>query len=107
MNSRISVFLTTQMLIINWLPGRRIKGSIVLVLAGNNKVGACGVAAARHLLNRGCHVVVCLGEQSSKLCKVVQRQVSMLKSFGGRVIDNVKGQTQPSYRKQAINLRLF
>ncbi|CAG8438131.1 567_t:CDS:10 [Ambispora leptoticha] len=44
---------------------------LVVILAGNNKTGAYGIAAARHLANHGCHVITCVVGKERDLLKIV------------------------------------
>jgi len=41
-----------------------------VILAGNNKTGAYGLATARHLANHGCYVIVCVVGKEKDLLKV-------------------------------------
>ena len=64
---------------------------VVIVLAGNNKIGANGLSTARHLINRGYHVAVCMNEQRTVLCDAVAQQQTMIERAGGRLIGDPKG----------------
>ncbi|KAG2222893.1 hypothetical protein INT45_013524 [Circinella minor] len=63
---------------------------IVIVLAGNNKIGANGLSTARHLINRGYHVAVCMNEQRTVLCDTVAQQQTMIEQAGGKLIGDPK-----------------
>ncbi|KAI8142950.1 YjeF N-terminal domain-containing protein [Fennellomyces sp. T-0311] len=58
---------------------------VIIVLAGDSKVGASALAATRHLLNRGFHVAVCL-ENDQPSCDVLATQLKMVECAGGKVI---------------------
>ena len=64
-----------------------IGSPMVIVLVGNHKSGARTVAAARHLLNRGARVTMCvLGyERGHELLESLRRQVDIFSKAGGRV----------------------
>ncbi|KAG0180867.1 enhancer of mRNA decapping [Apophysomyces sp. BC1021] len=49
----------------------------VIVLVGNNNVGAFGLSAARHLANHGCHIIVCVAGSGTAPCNMVTDQMSM------------------------------
>jgi NAD(P)H-hydrate epimerase len=61
---------------------RRFEPQTVAVLCGRGGNGGGGLAAARHLTNRGAQVVVTLGEDRSQLTKVTQHQLSLLERMG-------------------------
>ncbi|KAI7859603.1 YjeF N-terminal domain-containing protein [Circinella umbellata] len=63
---------------------------VVIVLAGNNKIGANGLSTARHLINRGYHVAVCMNEQRTVLCDTVAQQQTMIEQAGGKLIGDPK-----------------
>ncbi|KAF3009761.1 enhancer of mRNA decapping [Curvularia kusanoi] len=60
---------------------------VIVVLAGNHRGGARGIAAARHLLARGPKVMVALlgFERNADWDRDVRRQVDLFKKFGGSV----------------------
>ncbi|KAI0236992.1 enhancer of mRNA decapping [Massospora cicadina] len=47
---------------------------IVIILSGNNKTGAYGICASRHLANRGCQVKLLIVGNSRNLLKTVYEQ---------------------------------
>ncbi|RKO85800.1 hypothetical protein BDK51DRAFT_43170 [Blyttiomyces helicus] len=51
-------------------PGNHNEGPLVVVLAGNNRVGAYGLCAARHLANHECNVVACVVGSEAELVNV-------------------------------------
>ncbi|KAI9599352.1 YjeF N-terminal domain-containing protein [Syncephalis fuscata] len=55
---------------------------LVIILAGNNKSGAYGLAAGRHLLNHGCEVVACTVGKERQLSKHTRQQQSYLRASG-------------------------
>lgn len=61
------------------------------MLTGNNKIGAYGLAAARHLINHGCHVVVCASEQRQGLGDAIAQQEAMFEHVGGKIVYDIQG----------------
>ncbi|ORY99843.1 YjeF N-terminal domain-containing protein [Syncephalastrum racemosum] len=63
--------------------------ALVVVLAGNTKAGAYGLACARHLLNHGVRVVVCIGYDvvRGNIIDSVLLLASMVKKSGGKIIN--------------------
>lgn len=62
---------------------------LIVLLAGNHKTGSRAIAAARHLLNHGAHVVLCiLGplEREDELMESVRRQLKIFRNCGGHAI---------------------
>ncbi|KAI0456233.1 YjeF-related protein N-terminus-domain-containing protein [Xylaria acuta] len=59
----------------------------IVVVAGNNKSGARGIAAARHLRNRNINTLVCVVgiERERELLDDIKRQVRLFRNFGGSV----------------------
>lgn len=68
----------------------------MVVLAGNNNhAGAYGLAAARHLLNRGCQVVVCIAASGqASIAQRIASQEYIIQLAGGRVVKRVEGSTE-------------
>jgi NAD(P)H-hydrate repair Nnr-like enzyme with NAD(P)H-hydrate epimerase domain len=68
----------------------------VVVLAGNNNyAGAYGLAAARHLLNRGCQVVVCIAASNhASIAQRIASQEYIIQLAGGRIVKRVEGSTE-------------
>ncbi|CAG8745793.1 6064_t:CDS:2, partial [Racocetra persica] len=62
---------------------------LVVILAGNNKTGAYGLATARHLANHGCHVIACVVGKDKDLLKSVSYQQKILYPTGGRSVKTV------------------
>jgi NAD(P)H-hydrate repair Nnr-like enzyme with NAD(P)H-hydrate epimerase domain len=67
-----------------------------VVLAGNNNyAGAYGLAAARHLLNRGCQVVVCIAaSNNASISQRIASQEYAIQMAGGRIVKCVEGSTE-------------
>lgn len=61
------------------------------MLTGNNKIGAYGLAAARHLINHGCHVVVCASEKRQGLGDAIAQQEAMFEHVGGKIVYDIQG----------------
>lgn len=59
----------------------------IVVVAGNNKSGARGIAAARHLRNRYINTLVCVVgiERERELLDDIRRQIRLFRNFGGSV----------------------
>ncbi|CAG8611351.1 7765_t:CDS:2, partial [Racocetra fulgida] len=51
---------------------------LVVILAGNNKTGAYGLATARHLANHGCHVIACVVGKDKDLLKQFTNPVDLI-----------------------------
>ncbi|KAH9256894.1 hypothetical protein BASA81_005009 [Batrachochytrium salamandrivorans] len=58
----------------------------VVVLAGNNKTGAYGIAAARHLANHECRVLVCSATHDVDLVNMIAFQQKIFLPTGGSII---------------------
>ncbi|KAJ3162212.1 enhancer of mRNA decapping [Irineochytrium annulatum] len=78
------------MLALQILTGRRrgngAVGGSVVVLAGNNKTGAFGLAMARHLANHEVSVVVCAVGGETEVSNVVAYQRKIYLPTGGRLV---------------------
>ncbi|KAG2181476.1 hypothetical protein INT44_008289 [Umbelopsis vinacea] len=61
---------------------------LIVVLAGNNTIGAYGFSAARHLANHGCTVVACTGSPPPYHGLVATHQ-QMFEYAGGRTISSI------------------
>ncbi|KAI0435735.1 YjeF-related protein N-terminus-domain-containing protein [Xylaria telfairii] len=59
----------------------------IVVVAGNNKSGARGIAAARHLRNRYINTLVCVVgiDRERELLDDIRRQIRLFRNFGGSV----------------------
>ncbi|ODA81193.1 hypothetical protein RJ55_04157 [Drechmeria coniospora] len=66
-----------------------LAGSVVVILAGNNKSGIRALAAGRHLRNKNMDVLVCLVgvERERDLLEDLRRQIQLYRNFGGKVLD--------------------
>ncbi|CDS07328.1 hypothetical protein LRAMOSA01277 [Lichtheimia ramosa] len=76
---------------------RRIQSDdipVIIMLTGNNKIGAYGLAAARHLINHGCHVVVCASEQRQGLGDAIAQQEAMFEHVGGKIVYDIQELSQ-------------
>lgn len=65
------------------------KPALIVLLAGNHKTGSRTVAAARHLLNHGARVVLCLLgplEREDELLDSVRCQLKIFRNCGGHAI---------------------
>ncbi|KAI8370702.1 YjeF N-terminal domain-containing protein [Radiomyces spectabilis] len=68
-------------------PGNHNAAPLVVVLAGNNTVGSYGLAAARHLANRGCQVVVLVTcGKNAALKEEVMEQKKCAEFAGARIV---------------------
>lgn len=61
----------------------------VVFLVGNNKNGALGLVASRHLINHGCMVTVCITANRENLCNAIKKYEAVARSFGVIVCYNV------------------
>ncbi|KAH8556093.1 YjeF N-terminal domain-containing protein [Umbelopsis sp. PMI_123] len=73
-------------------PSNHNAAPLVVVLAGNNNyAGAYGLAAARHLLNRGCQVVVCIAaSNNASISQRIASQEYAIQMAGGRIVKCVE-----------------
>ncbi len=60
----------------------RLAGRNVAVLCGKGRNGADGMVAARHLVNQGCNVVVCVAVAEADLSPAALAQARILKGAG-------------------------
>ncbi len=68
---------------------RSSKPPLIVLLAGNHKTGSRAIAAARHLLDHGARVVLCvLGplEREDEILECVRRQLKIFHNCGGNPI---------------------
>ncbi|KAL9545042.1 hypothetical protein MBANPS3_007329 [Mucor bainieri] len=72
----------TSLLVLQALSKMDVVSPSVVILAGNNKNGALGLVAARHLINHGCLVTVCIAANKENLCNAVMRYEAMAVRFG-------------------------
>ncbi|CAJ0635619.1 5064_t:CDS:10 [Entrophospora sp. SA101] len=72
-------------------PNNHNAAPLVVLLVGNNKTGAYGLATARHLANHGCHVIACVVSKEKDLLKSVALQQKFLLPTGGKVVKTVEG----------------
>ncbi|KAG2180227.1 hypothetical protein INT43_004016 [Umbelopsis isabellina] len=61
---------------------------VVVILAGNNTIGAYGFSAGRHLVNQGCTVIACTGSMPPYQSMVATHQ-KMFEHAGGRTISSL------------------
>ncbi|KAL7318784.1 enhancer of mRNA decapping [Mucor circinelloides] len=72
----------TSLLVLQALSKMDVVSPSIVILAGNNKNGALGLVAARHLINHGCLVTVCITANKENLCNAVMRYEAMASHFG-------------------------
>ncbi|KAG9293737.1 hypothetical protein G9A89_019074 [Geosiphon pyriformis] len=70
-------------------PNNHNAAPLVVILAGNTKTGAYGLAAARHLSNHGCHVISCVVGKERDLLKSVKDQQKIMQPTGGKLVKSV------------------
>ncbi|KAI9478076.1 MAG: YjeF N-terminal domain-containing protein [Benjaminiella poitrasii] len=69
-------------------PDNHNAAPVVVILVGPTTIGETGIAAARHLANRGCNVIVSVSEDS--YCgAMVQQYKSLAKFSGARVVSSL------------------
>jgi hydroxyethylthiazole kinase-like uncharacterized protein yjeF len=73
------------LLILQVLSQMDVVSPSVIILVGNNKNGALGLVAARHLINHGCMVTVCITTPHQYLCSAVLKYEAMARKFGAEV----------------------
>jgi hydroxyethylthiazole kinase-like uncharacterized protein yjeF len=57
----------------------------IVILVGNNKNGALGLVAARHLLNHGCLVTVFITANEENLCNAIIKYQSIARKCGVKI----------------------
>nr|KAJ3420660.1 enhancer of mRNA decapping [Polyrhizophydium stewartii] len=67
-------------------PGNHNDKPFVVVLVGNNKTGAYGLVAARHLANHECRVLVCTVGQDAELANIIAYQQKIFLPTGGTLV---------------------
>ncbi|KAG2186326.1 hypothetical protein INT43_002764 [Umbelopsis isabellina] len=69
-------------------PNNHNAAPLIVVLAGNNNhVGSYGLTAARHLLNRGCQVIVCIAANANTcISQRITNQEYLVQLAGGQVV---------------------
>lgn len=72
----------TSLLVLQALSKMDVVSPSIVILAGNNKNGALGLVAARHLINHGCLVTVCITANKENLSNAVMRYEAMASHFG-------------------------
>ncbi|KAJ1974902.1 enhancer of mRNA decapping [Dimargaris xerosporica] len=70
-------------------PGNHNAPPVVLIMAGNNRLGAIGVCGARHLVNHGCEVVFVVAGKDRDLEPSVFYQQRLARLAGARLIGRV------------------
>jgi hydroxyethylthiazole kinase-like uncharacterized protein yjeF len=78
------------LLILQVLSQMDVVSPSVVILVGNNKNGAIGLVAARHLMNHGCLVTVCITSKPENLCNAIIKYESIAKKFGVEIYYNTK-----------------
>ncbi|KAI8826915.1 YjeF N-terminal domain-containing protein [Fimicolochytrium jonesii] len=66
-------------------PGNHNDGPLVVVLTGNNKIGAFGLCAARHLANHECNVIVSAVGTEAEMVNSVAAQHKTYVFSGGKL----------------------
>lgn len=90
----IYIYIYTWILIYSIGGSRRIQSDdipVIIMLTGNNKIGAYGMAAARHLINHGCHVVICASGKRQGLGDAIAQQEAMFEHVGGKIVYDIQG----------------
>ncbi|KAJ3288182.1 enhancer of mRNA decapping [Borealophlyctis nickersoniae] len=77
-------------------PGNHNEGPLVVVLAGNNQIGAYGLCAARHLANHECNVIACVVGGEAELINTLAYQQKIFVPTGGKVSKGVVDLPHPS-----------
>lgn len=72
----------TALLLLQLLGQMDVVSPSIIILAGNNKNGCIGLIAARHLINHGCLVTVCISAHEQTLTANMKRHEAMTKKFG-------------------------
>ncbi|CEP17970.1 hypothetical protein [Parasitella parasitica] len=71
-----------SLLVLQALSKMDVVSPSIIILAGNNKNGALGLVAARHLINHGCLVTVYITAKREDLCDAVAEYEAIANRFG-------------------------
>ncbi|MCA9831254.1 MAG: NAD(P)H-hydrate epimerase [Dehalococcoidia bacterium] len=83
------------------MTGGHGRGQRVVILAGGGNMGAAGLAAARHLVNWGCHVEPVFAEVETEMSFGARRQVQILRKAG--IIEAVGESTSEDTMEQHLH----
>ncbi|CAO3615598.1 unnamed protein product [Mucor hiemalis] len=72
----------SSLLVLQLLNQMDVVSPSVVILVGNNKNGALGLVASRHLINHGCMVTVCIAANQENLCNAIKKYEAVARSFG-------------------------
>ncbi|KAG2199825.1 hypothetical protein INT47_009438 [Mucor saturninus] len=78
----------TSLLLLQLLSQMDVVSPSIVILVGNNKNGCSGLIAARHLINHGCLVTVCISTEQP-LTAAMKRHESMTKKFGVIIVYDI------------------
>ncbi|KAI7873142.1 YjeF N-terminal domain-containing protein [Mucor mucedo] len=78
----------TSFLLLQLLSQMDVVSPSIVILVGNNKNGCSGLIAARHLINHGCLVTVCISTEQP-LTAAMKRHESMTKKFGVIIVYDI------------------
>lgn len=68
-------------------PDNHNAAPVVVILTGPTYIGEYGIAAARHLANRGCQVIISIPEESNEA--TVKQYESLAKFSGARIVTSI------------------
>ncbi|KAK5669884.1 enhancer of mRNA decapping [Batrachochytrium dendrobatidis] len=74
----------------------------IVVLVGNNKTGAYGLVAARHLVNHECRVLVCCTSNEAELIHLVALQKKIFFSTGGTLVKSARD--LPNFQMEHVDI---
>lgn len=81
-------------------PDNHNAAPVVVILVGPTAIGESGIAAARHLANRGCQVIIGMTEDS--YCGATVEQYKALAKFSGaRIVYSIDGKRKCTKEKNA------
>lgn len=72
----------SALLVLQVLSQMDVVSPSIIILVGNNKNGSIGLIAARHLINHGCLVTVCITANEQNLLDSILKHESMTRKFG-------------------------
>lgn len=78
----------TALLLLQLLSQMDVVSPSIVILVGNNKNGCSGLIAARHLINHGCLVTVCISTKVP-LTPAMKHHESMTKKFGVIILNDI------------------
>lgn len=70
-------------------PDNHNAAPVVVILAGPTSIGEFGIAAARHLANRGCQVIISITDENYCGAASVEQYKALAKFSGARIVTSI------------------